>query len=143
MKVVLVRYHDKGNINSRLPKSLNQVQGVLPPLGIAYIAAVLKKSGHEVKIIDALVLNLGADEFRRAIADESADIVGITAMISNAKGALEAAQIAKEPAGAIEHETYSVTATDMRTYEIIYESINKSFSSTSSQKYPVRYPDLC
>lgn len=35
------------------------------------------------------------------------------------------AQIAKGAAGNIEHETYTVTATDMRSYEVIYEAINK------------------
>jgi len=100
MKILLIRYHDKGNVNTRLPESLNRVQGILPPLGIAYIAAVLEKAGHEVKILDAIALNLTSQDMRHRIAEEVPDIVGITAMTSSIRGALEAAKLAKD-SGAI------------------------------------------
>ncbi len=95
-KVVLVRYHDKGNINTRLPESLNRVQGVLPPLGIAYVAAVLETKGVNVSIGDAQGSNYTASDFRDAIQKEHADIVAITCMTPTFHGALEAAQICKE-----------------------------------------------
>lgn len=96
MKIILVRYHDKGDINTRLPESLNRVRGIMPPLGIAYIAAVLESEGYEVKILDVIALNLTAEEFHQIIVHESPEIVGITSMISNVKGALEAARISKD-----------------------------------------------
>lgn len=96
MKIILARYHDKENINTRLPDSLNRVQGVLPSLGIAYIAAFLEKHHHDVKIVDAPAANITAADFRKLILKESPDIVGVTAMISNIRGALEAARLAKE-----------------------------------------------
>lgn len=96
MKILLIRYHDKDNINTRLPESLNKIQGVLPPLGISYIAAVLEKNGYEVSILDAIALNLTKDETRDYIKRERPDIVGVTAMTSNIRGALEAASVAKE-----------------------------------------------
>jgi len=46
---------------------------VLPPLGLAYIAAVLKKNGYDVSIVD---LNAGQDQ--RSITDNDWDLVGIT-----------------------------------------------------------------
>ena len=95
-KVILVRYHNTGNINTRLPESLNRVQGVLPPLGIAYIAAVLEKNGITTQIIDAPGLNMTSQEFKEAIQREKPDIVGIACMTSNIHGALEAAKICKE-----------------------------------------------
>lgn len=96
MKILLIRYHDKGNINTRLPESLNKIQGVLPPLGIAYIASVLEKAGYEVKILDAVALNLTTQEVCLKINEEAPDIVGITAMTSSIRGALEAAKLAKD-----------------------------------------------
>lgn len=96
MKIILVRYHDKGDINTRLPESLNKVRGVVPPLGIAYVAAVLEEAGYKVKIIDAIAQNLTSAEMREIILDEAPEIVGVTAMISNVRGALEAAKLAKE-----------------------------------------------
>jgi anaerobic magnesium-protoporphyrin IX monomethyl ester cyclase len=100
VKIVLVRYHDAGDVNTRLPESLNRVRGVMPPLGLAYVAAVLEAAGYDVKIIDAIALNLIADDIRQIITREAPDIVGVTSMISNVRGALEAARLAKE-SGAI------------------------------------------
>jgi len=96
MKILLVRYHDSGNINTRLPESLNEVQGVYPPLGIAYIAANLEKNGFNVKILDVQALNLLSNEAKDFIIREKADVVGITCMTPNFQGALEAARFAKE-----------------------------------------------
>lgn len=100
MKILLIRCHDRGDINTRLPESLNRARGALPPLGIAYIASVLEKGGHEVKIIDAMALNLSTHELYDAIANESADIVGVTTMTSSFRGSLGALRSAKE-AGSI------------------------------------------
>lgn len=91
---------EKGNINTRLPGSLNRAQGIYPPLGIAYVAAVLEKSGHQVKILDIPGLNLTVDEARKEVIDYKADVAGVTCMTSTINGSLEAAQLAKE-SGAI------------------------------------------
>ena len=67
MKVQLIRYHDLDNTNTRLAESLNKKQGVLPPLGLAYLASSLEKAGHEVDIIDAIALALSKDEVNNRI----------------------------------------------------------------------------
>jgi len=96
MRVLLIRYHDRGNVNTRLPQSLNRRQGVLPPLGIAYLAAVLEMNGHKVDILDAQALNLSPNEVREKILGVRPAIVGITSMTPSFLGALEAAHLAKE-----------------------------------------------
>ncbi|TRZ96184.1 radical SAM protein [bacterium] len=96
MKILLIRNHDYGDINTRLPESLNKIRGVLPPLGLAYIAAVLEQAGYKVVIIDVPALNLTTQDLRRRIIEESPDIVGATTMTSTLKGALEVLKIAKE-----------------------------------------------
>jgi len=100
MKILLIRPYDIDNINTRLPKSLNKRQGVLPPLGIAYIAGTLEKAGHFVNILDVIALNLTADEVREHINEFKPELVGITVMTPTLFGALETAKIAKE-SGAI------------------------------------------
>lgn len=100
MKILLIRYREKGDINTRLPESINRAKGVLPPLGIAYIASFLEKNGYSVRILDVEALNLTSQESKKAIMDEKADVVGITCMTSTFPGALEAARFSKE-SGAI------------------------------------------
>jgi anaerobic magnesium-protoporphyrin IX monomethyl ester cyclase len=96
MNILLIRYFDNGNINTRLPESVNKAQGIYPPLGLAYIAAAIEKAGHHVNILDAQALNITSTEARNLILKENADIIGITCMTSNFRGALEAAKYAKE-----------------------------------------------
>ncbi|NQT22902.1 MAG: B12-binding domain-containing radical SAM protein, partial [Candidatus Omnitrophica bacterium] len=100
MKILLIRPHSIEDINTRLPESLNKRRGVLPPLGISYIASVLEKAGHVVKILDVVALNLITDEIRQFIYEFKPEITGITTMTSILFGALESAKIAKE-AGSI------------------------------------------
>ena len=96
MRVQLIRYHDVGNVNTRLAQSLNKRQGVLPPLGIAYIASALEAAGHIVDLIDAIALALSKEEVQTRIRDFAPDMVGVTAMTPTIRGALEAAQLAKD-----------------------------------------------
>jgi len=74
MKITLIRYHDEGNVNTRLPSSLNEIQGALPPLGIAYLAAVLEEDGFAVSIIDAQAMNYTAGEVRDILKKDLPDL---------------------------------------------------------------------
>ena len=96
MKITLIRYHAGDQVNSRVPSSLLKIWGVVPPLGLAYIASVLEKENHKVSIIDAPALNLTKQETLEELKKLDPDVVGITCMSSTIRGALEAAQIAKE-----------------------------------------------
>ncbi|MCL5072805.1 MAG: B12-binding domain-containing radical SAM protein [Actinobacteria bacterium] len=75
---------------------MNKIQGIYPPLGIAYIASALKEQNHEVNIIDSQALNLSTGELASEIKKNSPDVVGITCMTSTFRGALEAAKITKK-----------------------------------------------
>jgi anaerobic magnesium-protoporphyrin IX monomethyl ester cyclase len=100
MNILLVNPMDSGNINTRLPASLNEAQGVYPPLGLAYIAAVLEENNQSVIILDCKALNCTSDDIKNFIRTSKPDIVGITAMSSTLMGALEVAKLAKS-AGAV------------------------------------------
>lgn len=70
--------------------------GVTPPLGIAYIASVLKKNGYEVILLDCIVegyeapekrneyihLGLKWDEIEKRVREFAPDIVGISCIFS-------------------------------------------------------------
>jgi radical SAM superfamily enzyme YgiQ (UPF0313 family) len=92
---MLVRYHDKP-FNTFIPAGIDKYFAQkIPPLGIAYIAANLRKHGHKVSILDCIALELSAQQTRSIILNEKPDIVGITTMTVSSQGALEAAKIAK------------------------------------------------
>jgi len=69
-------------------------------IGIAYLAAVLEKSGYEVKIIDATAERLGHDAFESKIKALVPDIIGITSNVSNASVAIETSITCKRAAPA-------------------------------------------
>lgn len=68
---------------------------VLPPLGLAYIGAVLEKAGHVVKIIDAAASNLFGRHLVKNISDFSPDLIGITANSPSLSHALKTAHLSK------------------------------------------------
>ncbi|MBI4831650.1 MAG: cobalamin B12-binding domain-containing protein [Candidatus Lindowbacteria bacterium] len=51
---------------------------VLPPLGLAYLAAVLKNASHQVELIDANALRIRPDEVVLKTRSLSPEVVGIT-----------------------------------------------------------------
>ncbi len=81
MKVVLIQ-----------PPSGNQSSKV-PPLGLAYIAAVLKKNYIETKIIDLSVENINLYSY---LKHENPKIIGISSIVTNAFQALELAKQTKK-----------------------------------------------
>lgn len=81
MKIVLIQ-----------PPSGNQSLKV-PPLGLAYIAAVLKKNYIETKIIDFNVENINLYIYLKR---ENPNIIGISSIVTNAFQALELAKQTKK-----------------------------------------------
>lgn len=49
----------------------------IPPLGLAYLAAMLERDGHQVRIIDAENLALSWRSFEAEIKRQKADLIGI------------------------------------------------------------------
>jgi len=74
MKVVLIQ-----------PPSENQSLKV-PPLGLAYITAVLKRNNIEAKIID---LNVESIDLSTYLSNEKPVVIGISSIVTNARQALE------------------------------------------------------
>jgi len=66
-----------------------------PPLGLAYLASVLRKE-HKVKIIDSATLNYTLEDLRRELKSFNPDIVGITSVTPSIYKAYAVAKVAKE-----------------------------------------------
>ncbi len=69
-----------------------------PPLGLAYMAAVLEQKDIEVKIIDSPVLDYNHDSIKVDLEAFKPTIVGVGSMTPTIESALKCAQIAKEVA---------------------------------------------
>ena len=77
------------------PRKVSREDIVVPPLGIAYLAAVLEKKGHTVGIIDGFAEGLDQSGLEDRVRSFSPDITGITGMtpvIDNAFRAVMAAR---------------------------------------------------
>lgn len=73
-------------------------------MGLAYIAAVLKRKDVTVEILDCPALNISFKELRRKIDRSHPDLVGITCMSCQYPSALKVAKIVKE----VDEETKTV-----------------------------------
>ncbi len=70
---------------------------IYPPLGLAYIASVLEKSGYKnVRVLDANVLRLRNEEVIKKIAAYTPDIIGVSSNIVTQRAAIELCKIVKE-----------------------------------------------
>lgn len=59
-----------------------------PPLGLAYLAAVIEKTGYKVNVIDAAALNLTYSELMAELKKINPDVIGITTNILSANQSL-------------------------------------------------------
>jgi radical SAM superfamily enzyme YgiQ (UPF0313 family) len=57
-------------------------EAVVPPIGLAYLAAVLRQAGHEAEILDINLWRWSEAEVRQRLAASDADAFGITGLIS-------------------------------------------------------------
>ena len=70
--------------------------GKLPPLGLAYVAAVLEKNGFSVEIYDNYILERSNEEVKAEIRKRQPPIVGITCSSLTYLRCIETAKAAKE-----------------------------------------------
>ena len=68
----------------------------VPPLGLAYLAAVLERGGHSVRIIDAQALGILLPQIKREIERDQPDIVGVTSTTPTMREALAIVEATKE-----------------------------------------------
>lgn len=97
------------------PKNLDAKKfriGIVPPLGLAYIAAVMENEGYEVKIVDSLaegideepkylddgiLYGLSDEKVKEIIKEYDPDLVGISCLFSNIwLDALKVCRLVKE-----------------------------------------------
>ena len=71
MKILLVAPHYE-----EIYKQFKSIATVYPPLGLAYLGAVLEKANHKVRIIDMPAENITTRDYHRVLEDFQPSIVG-------------------------------------------------------------------
>jgi len=91
LKVVLVNPPTTANFETQNALGLKT-----PPLGLAYLAATLERSGYDVSIIDATALGLSHKQTASKLKSMKADVIGITSITPTISDAMRAVISAKE-----------------------------------------------
>lgn len=68
---------------------------VAPPLGIAYMAAILEENNFDVNVIDASALDMTWEALEKELKKISPQVVAITALTPTIEQAMKTAQLAK------------------------------------------------
>jgi anaerobic magnesium-protoporphyrin IX monomethyl ester cyclase len=77
------------------PKPLSGLEK-LPPLGLAYLAAVLEKEGVDVKILDNYLFNMSTSFIEHYLLSYKPDIVGITCGTATYQTTMQTARTVKQ-----------------------------------------------
>ncbi len=83
-------------INPPSNQFLGAHQEMNPPLGLAYIAAVLEERGMGVEILDMVAENYGHDELRKKILESIPEVIGVTLTTETRFNGFEVIRLAKE-----------------------------------------------
>ena len=76
-------------------------RGVLPPLGVGYLAASAEMHGHSAALVDATLLNLDTRSTAEAILAEKPDLIGLSTVTKQANVAYALAALLKSMAPGI------------------------------------------
>jgi radical SAM superfamily enzyme YgiQ (UPF0313 family) len=69
---------------------------LFPPIGLAYMAAVLEQNGFEVKIMDCPVCEINHEQLKAELTSFEPTLIGITSMTPMIPSALKSARVAEE-----------------------------------------------
>jgi anaerobic magnesium-protoporphyrin IX monomethyl ester cyclase len=66
------------------------------PIGIYYVAAVLKEKNYDVEIVNWQKLGRSPEEIRTVLVEKKADVIGFSILQANRWGGIEIAKVAKQ-----------------------------------------------
>jgi len=96
MKILFINPPAKNEISANIPSVVEKERGYTPPLGLLYVAAYVKaNTDYEVRLIDALLENIGQEQIKCLMASFMPDVVGITALSMTMVDVMQTVQTAK------------------------------------------------
>jgi anaerobic magnesium-protoporphyrin IX monomethyl ester cyclase len=82
-------------VNTPLLKGVAHHQ-LFPPIGLAYLAAVLEQNGFEIRIMDCPVCEMDHEKLKADLSSFEPTLIGISSMTPTIESALKSARVAKE-----------------------------------------------
>ena len=76
MKVALVFNPFSCKVHEENLRAVQKFFGQFPPLSLAWVAAIIRRAGHEVVIVDARALDLGRQDVARMLKRYRPDVLG-------------------------------------------------------------------
>jgi radical SAM superfamily enzyme YgiQ (UPF0313 family) len=102
MKILLINPPVFNILDPSLPQILHEEEDPMPPLGLMYLAAYLKKNtNHQVGILDCHVEKLDYAQIKEKIKQENPDVVGITTMTFTLLDVIETIKVIKQVSPAV------------------------------------------
>ena len=93
--VLLIRPLIREYLNSQSSDTFESSIGLVPPLGLCCLAAEAEQAGFGVAIFDCEAHDNSDDHLERYLAEHQPDVVGISILTTNFRGALHTARIAR------------------------------------------------
>lgn len=84
------------SLEHRYGKGMKNIGTVLPPLGLAYLASMLEKHSHKVKILDTQLFDLGIKETVDECKKFMPDIIGIYTLTSSFETVVKLSKLLKK-----------------------------------------------
>ncbi|MHB0914545.1 MAG: B12-binding domain-containing radical SAM protein [Thermoleophilia bacterium] len=97
MKILLIDVPFGSEAIGGKKKNFSSVINVIPPLGLAYLAAVAENGGHEVRVIDS-AMEPDPDAIRLSLKSFAPDVVGLGATTPSLKSAEITARLVRREA---------------------------------------------
>lgn len=95
LKVLLVRPLIREYLNSQSASGFESSIGLVPPLNLCCLAAAVEQAGFNVSIFDCEANDNRDEAFVEYLKENRPDVVGISIMTTNFRGALQTARIAR------------------------------------------------
>lgn len=90
MRVLLIRSNGLG------PSNETNITGVYPPLGLAYIASMLRNAGYRVNLLDNQILRLRNNSLKNEIKKIAPDVVLLSSMTPSWPGLITLSKLVKD-----------------------------------------------
>lgn len=96
ISTLLVKWHEHLGPSSVYPQSVADAVGCFPPLGLGYLAAVLRKAHYPVELLDVNALKMSEKKFQEVIGRIQPNVIGLTSMSLVWPANVRASQLIKE-----------------------------------------------